>query len=130
MSRSIFGVIPALLMLAAAASAQDAPSGIKRTPLQSVAFPEGYKTVMGIAEIAPGVSAGRHTHPGIETGYILDGEVLMSIDGQPDVTLKAGDSYQIPAGVAHDVKSVGQVPTRALATYVVDASKPLASPAP
>jgi len=95
-----------------------------------VEFPAGYKTVMGIAEIAPGVSSGRHTHPGIETGYILDGEVVMSVDGQPDQTLKRGDSYQIPAGVPHDVKSVGQVPTRALATYVVDASQPLASPAP
>jgi len=53
--------------------------GIKRTPLQKVEFPEGYNTVTGIAEIQPGGSAGRHTHPGIETGYVLEGEAdLMS----------------------------------------------------
>jgi quercetin dioxygenase-like cupin family protein len=116
-------------LLVSVAIAQEAPAGIKRTPLQALDFPDGYKTVMGIAEIAPGAASGRHTHPGIETGYILDGEVLMSVDGQPDRTLKAGDSYQIPAGVPHDVKSTGTVPAKAIATYVVDASKPLASPA-
>jgi quercetin dioxygenase-like cupin family protein len=117
-------------MLTVASPAQDAPVGIKRTPLQKIAFPDGYSTVMGLAEIAPGASSGRHTHPGLETGYILEGEVLMSVDGQPDRTLKAGDSYQIPAGVAHDVKAVGNGPSKALATYVVEAEKPLASPAP
>jgi quercetin dioxygenase-like cupin family protein len=57
---------------AGAAIAQQ--SAIKRTPLQKVEFPEGYVTVSGIAEVPPGGSAGRHTHPGIETGYLLEGE--------------------------------------------------------
>lgn len=115
--------------LISVAIAQEAPAGIKRTPLQALDFPAGYKTVMGIAEIAPGASSGRHTHPGIETGYVLEGEVVMSVEGQADQTLKAGDSYQIAAGVPHDVKSTGTVPAKAIATYVVEASKPLASPA-
>ncbi|WP_442578776.1 cupin domain-containing protein [Mesorhizobium sp. ASY16-5R] len=119
-----------LAMLTVVSAAQDAPVGIKRTPLQKIAYPEGYTVMMGTAEIPPGGAAGRHTHPGIETGYILEGEVLMSVDGQPDQTLKAGDSYQIPAGAAHDVKAVGDRPAKALATYVVEADKPLASPAP
>jgi quercetin dioxygenase-like cupin family protein len=116
-------------LLAWAAIAQEVPAGIKRTPLQALDFPDGYKTVLGIAEIAPGASSGRHTHPGIETGYILEGEVVMSVEGRPDQTLKAGDSYHIAAGVPHDVKSIGTVPAKAIATYVVDATKPLASPA-
>ncbi len=124
----IVAVALALALLPAAAFAQDAPAGIKRTPLQKLAFPEGYTVMMGTAEIPPGGAAGRHTHPGIETGYILEGEVLMSVDGQPGQTLKAGDSYQIPAGVAHDVKNAGGSPAKALATYVVEADKPLASP--
>jgi hypothetical protein len=45
--------------------------GIKRTPLQKAEFPDGYNTVSGIAEIPAGGSAGRHTHPGIEMGYLL-----------------------------------------------------------
>lgn len=110
--------------------ADDAPSGIKRTPLQKIEFPEGYNTVLGLAELAPGAASGPHTHPGIETGLILEGEALMSVEGQADRTLKAGDSYVIPAGTKHDVKTVGDKPTKVVATYVVDKGKPLASPAP
>ncbi len=119
----------ALILLGAPALAQDAPSGIKRTPLQSIDFPEGYKTVTGLAEVAPGHSSGLHTHPGIETGYVLEGEVVVSVQGEPDRAMKPGDSFVIPPGAAHDVKSVGSVPAKALSVFVVDAAKPLASPA-
>ncbi len=124
--------IAAILMLGALVSptlAEEAPSGIKRTPLQSIDFPEGYKTVTGLAEVLPGHASGMHTHPGIETGYVLDGEVLMIVEGQPDRKLKAGDSFVIPPGAKHDVKSVGTVPAKAISVFVIDKSKPLASPA-
>jgi quercetin dioxygenase-like cupin family protein len=123
------GVAALLVVLALPALAEQAPPGIKRTPLQSIDFPEGYKTVTGLAEVAPGHASGMHTHPGIETGYVLDGEVLMIVEGQPDRTLKAGDSFVIPAGAKHDVKSIGSVPAKAVSVFVVDKSKPLASPA-
>ena len=118
-------VLFALVATTALAVAQD---GIKRTPLQKVDFPYNYTTVTGLAEIQPGVSAGRHTHPGIETGYVLEGETVLSIDGQPDITMKAGDSYVIPAGVPHDAKAVGEKPVKVLGIYVVERGKPLASP--
>jgi len=104
--------------------------GIKRTPLQKVEFPEGYNTVTGIAEIQPGGSAGRHTHPGIETGYVLEGEADLIVDGKPDLHLKAGDSYAIPAGAVHNARVHGDKPLKVLGVYVVDKTKPLASPAP
>jgi quercetin dioxygenase-like cupin family protein len=104
--------------------------GIKRTPLQKIEFPDGYNTVSGIAEIQPGGTAGRHTHPGIETGYLLEGEADLVVDGKPDQHLKAGDSYSIPAGVVHDAKVHGDKALKVLAIYVVDKTKPLASPAP
>lgn len=113
-----------------AAVAQTPPAGIKRTPLQKIEFPEGYNTVTGIAEVPPGGSAGRHTHPGIETGYVLEGEAELIIDGKEPMKLKAGDSYQIPAGVVHDAKTHGDKPLKVLGIYIVDKTKPLASPAP
>lgn len=122
-------VIFALALGGVPAIAEEAPSGIKRTPLQSIDFPEGYKTVTGLAEVLPGHASGMHTHPGIETGYVLDGEVLMIVEGQPDRMLKAGDSFVIPPGARHDVKSVGSVPAKAVSVFVVDRTKPLASPA-
>ncbi|MBI5128982.1 MAG: cupin domain-containing protein [Rhodopseudomonas palustris] len=116
-------------VLAGTAVAQQ-QSGIKRTPLQKVEFPDGYVTVSGLAELPPGGSIGRHTHPGIETGYLLEGEAVMSIDGQADKHLKAGDSYAIPAGVVHDAKVHGDKGAKVMAVWVVDKTKPLATPAP
>jgi quercetin dioxygenase-like cupin family protein len=96
---------------------------IKRTPLQKVEFPEGYAAVTGIVEIQPGGSAGRHTHPGIETGYMLEGEADLLIDGKPDLHLKAGESYSIPAGAVHDAKVHGDKALKVLEIYVVDPAK-------
>jgi quercetin dioxygenase-like cupin family protein len=104
--------------------------GIKRTPLQKVEFPDGYATVTAIAEVPVGGSAGRHTHPGIEMGYLMEGEADLIIEGKPDQHLKAGDSYSIPAGAVHDAKVHGDKPLKVLGIYVVDKTKPLASPAP
>jgi quercetin dioxygenase-like cupin family protein len=102
---------------------------IKRTPLQKFDVPgANHETVIGIAEIVPNASIGRHTHPGPESGYMLEGEMVLMIDGRPDLTLRAGDSYQIPAGAVHDGRS-GANGAKVIATYVVEKGKPLASPA-
>jgi quercetin dioxygenase-like cupin family protein len=122
----------ALILPAAAqqppAAATTAPT-IKRTPLQKFDVPNtNMETVIGIAEVVPNVFIGKHTHPGPESGYILDGELTLLIAGQPDKVLKTGDSYQIPAGAVHDGKS-GAAGAKVIATYVVEKGKPLASPA-
>ena len=104
-------------------------SGIKRTPLQKLDFPAGYNTVTAIAEVLAGGAAGRHTHPGMETGYVLEGELELVIDGQPPMKIKAGESYQIPEGAVHDAKA-GEKPFKVLGVYVVKAGEPLAKPAP
>jgi quercetin dioxygenase-like cupin family protein len=122
----LLGLTLAALVFTGSASAQ----GIKRTPLQTVDFPEGYKTVTGIAEVPAGGASGRHSHPGIETGYVLDGELELAFDGKPSLRVKAGESYQIPAGEIHDAKAAGDKPLKVLAIYIVDKTKPLATPAP
>jgi quercetin dioxygenase-like cupin family protein len=105
-------------------------SAIKRTPLQTVDFPAGYNVVSAIAEIAPGNCAGRHTHPGVESSYVVEGAMVLKIEGKPDQTLKAGDSFQIPPNAVHDACTVpGQV-FKVLAYYIIEKGKPVASPAP
>lgn len=104
--------------------------GIKRTPLQKVEFPEGFETVTAIAEVPAGGASGRHTHPGAETGYVLDGELELVIDGKEPVKLKAGDSYQIPPGAVHDARTSGEKPLKVLGIYIVTKGQPLATPAP
>ena len=104
-------------------------TGIKRTPLQKLDFPAGYNTITAIAEVPAGGAAGRHTHPGAETGYVLEGELELVIDGQPPMKIKAGESYQIPEGAIHDAKA-GDKPFKVLGVYVIKAGEPLAKPAP
>ncbi len=102
---------------------------IKRTPLQKFDVPgTNYETVIGIAEIAPNVTVGRHTHPGPESGYLLEGEFTLLVEGQPPLPLKAGDSYQVPSGAIHDARTSDKG-AKVIATYVVEKGKPLASPA-
>ena len=43
--------------------------------------------------------------------------------------LKAGDSYAIAAGKAHDAKALG-AGAKVISVYIVDQGKPLATPAP
>jgi quercetin dioxygenase-like cupin family protein len=124
----LLGLTVVAFACAGAAIAQQ--GGIKRTPLQKAEFPDGYVTVTAIAEVPVGGSAGRHTHPGIEMGYLMEGEADLIIEGKPDQHLKAGDSYAIPAGAVHDAKVHGDKPLKVLGIYVVDKTKPLASPAP
>jgi quercetin dioxygenase-like cupin family protein len=103
---------------------------IKRIPLQKFDVPgTNYETVIGIAEIAPNVNIGRHTHPGLESGYMIEGDMVLLVEGQPDKPMKVGESYQVPAGAVHDARS-GNQGARVIATYVVEKGKPLASPSP
>lgn len=110
-------------------SAATQTSNIKRIPLQKFDVPgTQYETVTVIAEVGPNALIGRHTHPGPETGFMLEGEMVLMIQGQPDKLIKAGESYQIPAGAVHDGKS-GPKGAKVIAIYIVEKGKPLASPA-
>ena len=57
--------------------------GITRQLMQTTDFPAGYTTVTGIATITAGSCAGSHIHPGLETSYMLEGEIILKIDGKP-----------------------------------------------
>ena len=131
MSRITLAALTLTALFTAAVVAQQQPTApIKRTPLQTVDVAGSpYQTVTGTAEIAPNVNIGRHTHPGYETGYVLEGELTLLVEGKPPLALKPGDSYQIPLNAVHDARS-GDKGAKVLAVYIVERGKPLASPAP
>jgi quercetin dioxygenase-like cupin family protein len=122
-------ILLATVVLAGLLAPAIAQEGVKRTPLGTIESPPGYQTVAGIAEIAPNSCAGRHTHPGSETAYILEGEFTLKIDGQPDKQYKAGGAYQFPAGVVHDGRTTSSG-VKGLTVYVIEKGKPLGSPVP
>ena len=115
--------VPAIM---ASAVAQQA--AIKRTVIRTIDFPAGYTTVTAIVELAPGSCSGRHTHPGIDTGYVMQGDLVLKMDGKPEQTFKAGDSFETLPLTPHDACSPSG--TKLVDTWVVERGKPLASPAP
>jgi quercetin dioxygenase-like cupin family protein len=117
------------VLLAGAVFAQN--PGITRTIVQrgDVSFP-GHEAIIAHVEIAPGASAGRHTHPGEEISYVMDGEGELIIAGQPTRKIKTGDGFIVPAGAIHDAHNTGTQPLKLAAVYYVEKGKPLATPAP
>jgi quercetin dioxygenase-like cupin family protein len=123
-------IVGASSPIAAQTAPAAAPAPIKRTILQKVDVPTAnYETITGIAEISPNINIGRHTHFGPETGYLMEGEMTLLVDGKAPLALKPGDSYQVPPGAVHDARA-GEKGAKVLAVYVVEKGKALATPAP
>jgi quercetin dioxygenase-like cupin family protein len=120
--------ISALLAAGAFAShaAQAQQSQFKRTDLQrhDLSVP-GREAIQVRVDIAPGAAFPKHTHPGEEIIYVLEGTLEYQIEDKPPVTLKAGDVLFIPAGAVHSAKNPGNVTGSELATYIVEKGKPL-----
>jgi quercetin dioxygenase-like cupin family protein len=115
----------------AAMQAVDAQQTFKRTELQKtdLAGVEGREGVMIQGEFPPGAEAGRHTHPGTELGYLIEGTLTLEVEGGSPATLHAGDSWTVAAGKVHSAKNMGDSPAKTIVVYVVEKGKPLASPA-
>jgi quercetin dioxygenase-like cupin family protein len=58
-------------------------------------------TIVAEAEIEPGIAVARHTHPGIESSYILEGNIELPLEGQPNRLVKAGEAFEIPRYTPH-----------------------------
>ncbi|CAD0004757.1 cupin domain-containing protein [Flavobacterium chungangense] len=112
------------LIITSTASAQQ--SGIKRTDLQryDLSVP-GYETVQARIDFEAHTAFGKHSHPGEEVIYVLDGVLEYEVEGQSPVTLKAGEVLFIPAGVVHSARNNSHSKASELATYIVEKGKPV-----
>ena len=106
--------------------AQAQQTGSKRTDLQrhDLSAP-GREVIQVRVDFDPGYESPRHTHPGEEIIYVLEGTLEYQIGGKPPVTVKPGDVLFVPAGTVHAAKNVGRGTGAELATYVVEKGKPL-----
>ena len=86
----------------------------------------GYETVILELEIEAGTMVGRHTHPGIESTYVVEGAAELLVDGHPTRVLKPGDAFQIPPNLPHSV-NIGDCKAKACSTLIVEKDKALVS---
>jgi quercetin dioxygenase-like cupin family protein len=106
------------------ATAQDSPgrSELKRADLSGA---PGMEVISSIIEFKVGDEVGRHTHHGVESGYILQGAKIQ-YPGKEPVTLETGAPILNLRDVAHGgYKVVGDKSLKLFAVHVVDKGKPL-----
>jgi quercetin dioxygenase-like cupin family protein len=90
---------------------------------------EGYTTIIMDVTIDAGTSVARHTHPGIESSYVLEGGGFeLPIEGQPARMINAGDAFQIPPETPHAGGKAMGTKSRLLINYIVEKGKPLVKP--
>jgi quercetin dioxygenase-like cupin family protein len=135
MNLTRIGTVKAITVLAALAlagtlSAQTQPApaapAVKRTVVlkQDMSIPE-HEGVMALVELPPGAAEGRHTHPAEVFAFVLEGSVSLESEGNPTVTLKAGDVFHILPGKIHQATNNGTVTARLAAVFVAEKGKPL-----
>jgi quercetin dioxygenase-like cupin family protein len=101
-------------------------AGITRTDLQRHGLSTPGREVIQVrVDFAAGAAFGKHSHPGEEIVYVIEGILEYQLGDQPPVTLRAGEVLFIPAGVVHSARNTGSGNGAELATYVVEKGKPL-----
>jgi quercetin dioxygenase-like cupin family protein len=117
-----------LLMIVGAGAGQPAAKWkeLQRHEIPGTAL-EGVTTII---EIPPGAVSARHSHPGEDFGYLIEGTVVLQVDGKPPITLNAGDVFLTERGRIHNARNIGTTTARAVDTYVIDKGKPGVIPAP
>jgi quercetin dioxygenase-like cupin family protein len=128
----VSGAICATIELASSqgdADAQKSP-GYPLKILKKTEYPgDNYVCVLVKLDLNPEERVARHMHPGVESSYLVSGSITLSVKGQPDLIVKAGDGYQIWPETPHSVRN-GPDKSTIIATFIVEKDKPLVSPAP
>jgi quercetin dioxygenase-like cupin family protein len=111
------------------AAAQAQQPGLRRTDLlqHDLSIPAREVDQVRV-DFEPGAVSIKHSHPGEEIAYVLEGSLEYQLEGRSPVTLHAGEALFIPAGVAHVAKNVGSGKASELATYIVEKGAPLVVP--
>ena len=108
-----------------------AQNGVQRTVVQRMDSAVAGREALSVrVEFAAGASTGRHTHPGDEIDYVVEGEGDWLVEGQANRKAKAGDSIIVPGGTVHEARNTGASPLKVMAVFVVEKGKPLTTPAP
>lgn len=100
---------------------------LQTTPIEA---PVPQNAVTGLVVFPPGSSAGHHIHHGVESGYVLSGELEIIKDGQPPHTYGPGQTFVTTRDHPHISRNTGAVETRAIVTWIVDVDAPLTTPVP
>jgi quercetin dioxygenase-like cupin family protein len=127
MALSSVGILP--LASDRIAQAQQQAEIQRKLLLQQDMFIPGYQMIVQTVEIPAGVKEVRHTHPGVLSGYMLEGTLVLEHEGRPTATYKAGETFVVDAGKIHQGINNTNAPAKLVATLVLEKGKPANTPA-
>jgi quercetin dioxygenase-like cupin family protein len=104
---------------------QQAPAVKRNVVLKEDTSIPDREGVMAMVELPPGSTEGRHTHFADVFAFVLEGTIVLEIEGKPTATLKAGDVFHVPAGKVHQGTNNGSVTAKLAAVFVAEKGKPL-----
>jgi len=105
---------------------QGVPKQVRRLPLKhtvihrmDLAGLEGKQGALVEVQYAPGAGDKKHYHSGYLFTYIVEGSVIWEVEGQPPVTLKAGDAFYDPPKRVHNHRNASTAqPAKFVAFFI------------
>ncbi|WP_406870146.1 cupin domain-containing protein [Thioclava sp. 'Guangxiensis'] len=77
--------------------------------LQRLGYSQGSSLLMLYETYEPGADTGEpYTHEGEEAGFVIEGELLLEVDGEVEV-LQVGDGYKFASTKPHRFRNIGSV---------------------
>lgn len=105
-----------------------APVGVRRTILRRGDGPTPeFETVLAEALVDANAVVPRHIHPGVESGYIVEGSAILELEGAEPMSVEAGDGVIIAARRPHFLRN-GDRPMKIISTYILEKGQPIAIP--
>lgn len=101
--------------------AQQSP--LQRLELQRLEIPPDKIGFMDLVTIAPSSVVPPFVHPGAQLAYVVEGELILTIDGRPELNLKPGASFEIPAATRYSFENRSPEAAK-LIDFVVEANPP------
>ena len=107
-------------------AAADAPTVVRKVlNQQDLPMPGNYSLAVVSVEIPVGGREGKHSHPGPLIVYVQEGALSLYYEGKPTVTYKPGETVYVEAGKIHEGINMGNVPIKAVASFVVPKGQPI-----
>jgi quercetin dioxygenase-like cupin family protein len=106
---------------------------IKRTDLLKTDLDEikGSEMNIWLGELAPGAATGKHTHPTPRFVYVLEGAVVLEMDGKPQQTFEAGQAFAEMPNLVHKLRNASTTePAKALGFQYAGKGQPLQADTP
>jgi quercetin dioxygenase-like cupin family protein len=125
----------ALALLCQAAASSQTQSPTPKGPLFKHDLPDvsldGWEVTVSHVDYPPGRVGRAHRHAGFVLAYVLEGNIVTKISGQPEKTYAVGEMFYEPPGSTHEVsKNASQTePAKLLAMIFAPKGARLTVPA-